>query len=234
MEHPPPAQLATPPALEQRAPQRPQWFTSVITEVSQPSEERPLQSLRALGHISVEMPQAPPVHTAVAPAGGAGQRRPQAPQLATSPTAVLTSQPSASRALQSAKPGLQAPIAQRAPAQLVEALGALHRLPQAPQFIGSVLSETHRPPQSARSGPMHPAAQASPWQASGRSSPESSAASCGALTSMAASGGVPASIATSTAASIATSGTAPRSEGGASGGEKEHPAQSASASKRHP
>jgi len=137
MEHTPPAQPGTPPVAEQRAPHAPQLFTSVRMTVSQPSPEVALQSRRSLGQLTLEVPHIDPAHTALVPMGGGGQATPQPPQLATSPDAVLTSQPSSALALQSRKPALHAPIAQRPPEQLDAALADWQRLPHTPQLLAS-------------------------------------------------------------------------------------------------
>lgn len=105
----PPAQPGVPPAAEQRTPQAPQLLTSVNTVLSQPLVGTPSQSRRSLGQLTLEIPQVDTAHTALVPAGGAGQRVPHAPQFVTSPEAVLTSHPLASTPSQSPKPTAQAP-----------------------------------------------------------------------------------------------------------------------------
>lgn len=67
--------------------------------------------------------------------------RPQAPQFES--VASDVSQPSASFPLQSAKPGAQAESVHAPAVHDVVAFGALHALPQLPQFAGSVWRFVH-------------------------------------------------------------------------------------------
>jgi hypothetical protein len=143
--HTPPTHVAVPPVVGQRFPQAPQWLTSVRPSRSQPSTARPLQSSRSLGHVSAETPQTPPLHTAVAPTGGAGQRPPHRPQFARSPIVVFTSHPFTGSPSQSAKPALHAPRTHRPAAQVAAALAKPQRLPHTPQFIGSAEVATSQP-----------------------------------------------------------------------------------------
>lgn len=109
-------QVAVALARTQRRPQAPQLFTLEKRSISQPLAGRRSQSAKPVLHAPTV--QAPAVHEAVALASA--QVLPQAPQLAV--VVVGVSQPSVFERLQSAKPAVQAPIAQ-APA--VHAAAAL-------------------------------------------------------------------------------------------------------------
>ena len=88
-------------------------------------------------------PQVPAAQDAVA-FGGAVHVCPQAPQEdALVPTE--TSQPSAPRPLQSAKPAAQTATTQRPEKQPIAAWGPLHTVPQAPQLAPSVKALTSQP-----------------------------------------------------------------------------------------
>ncbi len=153
MLHAPPLHDGVPPvlgqALLQAAADVPQCVTSVRIETSQPSAATPLQSAVPPPQVSVEKPQTPMLQVAVPPLAGGGHTWPHAaaaevPQLAVF-AAMLTSQPSTGLWLQSAKPALQLPMAQRPLAQVAPALANWQRLPQAPQFITSVVVAISQP-----------------------------------------------------------------------------------------
>jgi hypothetical protein len=98
-------------------------------------------------------PQVPPEQT-----WPAAQAVPQAPQLALS-VRVLTSQPSAGLALQSAKPVAHATSEQPPAAQAAEALGRAQARPHAPQLVRVVWVLVSQPLEAEPSQSPKPAAQ---------------------------------------------------------------------------
>ncbi len=153
IRHAPPPHEGVPPAfghaLLHDAVVVPQWAMSVKSETSQPSAATPLQSAVPPPHMRSEKPQTPTLQVAVPPLAGGGHTWPQAaaavvPQLDVF-EAMLTSQPSTGLWLQSAKPALQVPMAQRPLAQVAPALANWQRLPQVPQFMTSVVVAISQP-----------------------------------------------------------------------------------------
>src|SRR4051812_3953169 len=103
-------------------PQAPQLLGSFPVLASQPSPNRPLQSLKPL--LQVEMPHVPPRQIGVALAT-LPQGMPQPPQLARSLT-MLVSQPLPGLLSQSANPLAQLAMMQTPLAQAAPALGIAH------------------------------------------------------------------------------------------------------------
>ena len=134
--------------LEHARPQPPQCATLVSLLISQPSTTLRLQS--AHGARQVATAQAP--LTQPGWALGTLHAKPQLPQWLTL-TSVLVSQPSATLPLHSPKPGLHEPTAQAPFWHAATPLGALHTLPQAPQFFGAAASTAQAPAQHAPPGP---------------------------------------------------------------------------------
>jgi hypothetical protein len=109
---------------EQALVHEPQWLTSVVSFT-----QAPVQFVRPLPQVVVHTPlehTVPPGHTL--------PHDPQLPPLAR----TLTSQPFAGLPSQSAKPGLQVPIAHVPAAQLALAFGNEHVMPHPPQSFTSL------------------------------------------------------------------------------------------------
>ena len=125
----PPVHCAVTLLVEQTEPQPPQLLVELVVLISQPSASLLLlQSAKPAVHAPL---QTPPVHCAVTLL--VEQTVPQPPQLLVE-LAMLSSQPSASLLLlQSAKPGLQAPLHTPPPHARVTLLPE-HAVPQLPQL----------------------------------------------------------------------------------------------------
>ncbi len=129
---------------------RPQLALSVLRLVSQPLAATPSQSAKPAAH--APSAQLPAAH--VAAALGKRHTTPQPPQFEASAARTLTSQPSLAVPLQSAKPALQPPMAQRPLAHaLTLALARAHTVPQPPQFRGSVAVFTQSPEHAVAPAP---------------------------------------------------------------------------------
>ncbi len=168
MLHTPPAHPAVPPEFEQRAPQPPQWFTSVKMVTSQPSLDVALQSRRSLGQVTADVPQAEALHTALVPIGGGGQTVVQLPQWLRSPETTFTSQPLTELASQSRNPVLHAAIVHRPATQLAPAFANWQRLPQTPQLLVSLPVAVSHPSNGSPLQSAKPALQAASTQAPAR------------------------------------------------------------------
>lgn len=117
----------------------------VCVFVSQPFAAERSQSPVPAGHMAIDTPQTPTLQTATAPTGGAGHRRPQAPQLFTSEARRLVSQPSPATSSQLPKPAVQ--VKPQAPDMQVGVAFALASqvTPHPPQFAGSARASRHLP-----------------------------------------------------------------------------------------
>lgn len=120
-------QLAAALANVHLVPQPPQLFTSLLELISQPSVDKPLQSLNGAVQTVVDVPQMPAVQVAVAPNGG--QTLPQIPQLLIS-VFVFISQPLAVLPSQLAKPALHVPNAHVPLLQVADAFVNAHTVLQ--------------------------------------------------------------------------------------------------------
>jgi len=134
---------------EQTVPHAPQLAGS--TAVLAQKVDAPVPQVRR-GEAQVAL-HAPPEHTRPA-----GQAAPQTPQLALS-VRVLTSQPSAALALQSAKPAAQAAMAHTPEEQVAVALGRAQARPQAPQLVALVWVLVSQPLEAEPSQSAKPTAQ---------------------------------------------------------------------------
>jgi hypothetical protein len=157
----PPAQEATPFAVEQALPQPPQLRTSAAVLVSQPVEAIVSQSVNPA--LQAAMAQTPMRHWALA--CGRVQTLVHEPQLVTV-TLVFVSQPFETSPSQLAKPGLQA-MPQTPAWQLAVPLTLEQACPQLPQWSGSAAVWISQPlrallSQSAKPG-LHEAIAHSPW-----------------------------------------------------------------------
>jgi hypothetical protein len=128
-------------------PQSPQLFVSVLRSAQTLVAA---QKVVPAGQLDTQAPPAQRVPAA--------QTTPQPPQLVLE--LVLVSQPSATIALQFAKPGLQVPTVHRPAAQPATAFGTLHALPHAPQAVGVVLVFTSQPSAGLPLQSAKPASQA--------------------------------------------------------------------------
>ena len=130
---------------------RPQLALSVLRLVSQPLAATPSQFAKPAAH--APSTQLPAEH--VAAALGKRHTTPQPPQFIVSAARTLTSQPSPAVPLQSAKPALHPPMAQRPLTQaLTLALARAHTVPQPPQFRGSVAVFTQSPEHAVAPAPQ--------------------------------------------------------------------------------
>lgn len=133
MPHAPVLHAGTPLATAGHGvPQALQLFTSLSRSASQPSPASALQSPKCRLQEGTQAPAAQPA----SPLATAGHARPQRLQFAGS-TAVCTSQPLATCESQSAKPALQAPMAQALPTHAAVEFAAVHAVVQLPQCWGS-------------------------------------------------------------------------------------------------
>jgi hypothetical protein len=138
--HAPPAHAAPAWAKLHDCPHPPQWASDVAVSTSQPLPALMSQSSRPTLHML--MPHMPARHTGVPP--GAMQTVAHEPQWVSS-TWVFTSQPSAAIMLQSAKPALHMPTAQRPIAHAAVALATRHAKLHPPQLFASVRMSTSQP-----------------------------------------------------------------------------------------
>ncbi len=142
MPHAPAAHTALPlEGVGHTVPQAPQWERSVRVLTSQPLLALPSQSAKPA--LQLATPHTPAAQLPVALAGL--HAMPQPPQWARA-LRVFTSQPSASMALQSAKPSEHAPRVQTPAVQTAAPLaGAGHAPPQRPQWAALLRVLTSQP-----------------------------------------------------------------------------------------